>query len=143
MKHCGNKYIKRTDFHNRDIFPHSIAKDSFRVWNGVVNQRVGKGQPGEAAWPFRQKNNFKTYNAFSATAQKFASPRPRDLLRLYNSLKKEIEETFTYAFYKFVAITNCADCNAVKFRLLTCEQFRTFFCRVERGLVKAIGWIVD
>lgn len=76
------------------------------------------------------------------SAQKFVTPRPRDLLRLYNSLKKEIGEIFTYAFYKFMATENGTDCNITKFRILTCEQFRTFFCREERGLVKAIGWIV-
>lgn len=31
LKHCEHKYIRRTDFHNRDIFSHNITKDSFRV----------------------------------------------------------------------------------------------------------------
>jgi len=70
-KHCGNEYIRRTDFHNRDIFPHNIAKDSFRVWNGIVNQHVEKDQRGGADWPFWQKNNFETHNAFSVKARKF------------------------------------------------------------------------
>jgi len=36
------------DIYNSDILARTIVKDSFRVRNGVVNQRVEKGQPGLA-----------------------------------------------------------------------------------------------
>lgn len=137
MKPCGKWIYKVHDFHNRDIFPHTITKDIFRVQNNIINQHVEKGQPRGADWPFRQKNNFETHNAFSMKAQKFIIRGVYDLLCFYNFLKKEIEDTFMHALHKFTKQRTVPTVTLQSFGFWYVNNFG------HSSAGWAIGWIVD